>query len=1314
MPSTRLASILPILAVSLLAASSSSVWCADTTPPSVPQGLKAEVFARNIRLTWTASTDDAGVAEYRISRNGTQIASTPDTQFVDFPAPWGACEYVVRAVDASGNTSGASASVTASGVSWMWPRPANWTNAHSGRRHHVFYEGETVRFDLETAPRAGWPLVASEAVRYEVRDYWGELQDSGQASSSITVSVDEPGWYKLYLYGAQDQFPWGEALGGTNFVLFRDTAGFPKLPLAREPRAQGADQLYVGSTSQNAPLRGLLGSGPCRLFVNNASNPDEEIARLEKDVAADEEWYLPHDPLRQRKLLVAFPNGTSDLAGVRKIVEHFKDRVKYWEPRNEPNDGTSGSQFALEEMKPFYETVKSVSPDLQVMGPGTVSIGGGLHGYLRDFFNAGAGEWMDVFSFHAYNNVEGDLWLARKSLDELEKLLGEYGLQDIEKWQTEQGYFAPVYGSYQPRLQGRWTMLQMMVFEQYGIPKEHNYYWYERSHGFWDFPTFLENDDGSLNPGAALLRVWAEELYGTTFSRAFDFGAARNNIYIGNLFEGPGKRIAAFMTAGTTDGHLRLQISEGNSVKVVSSFGVEEERPIVDGVVELDVPEIPVYVELSPDQQIQVEVEDWGPNLARLPGVTLTSSGSGVHPVNPSIPNSITKLVNGIQETSRWQVGGAGRPWMDDTDGFSAWVQIDLPIKRTIDKVVIYAFPPWQWEGTLTDYELQYEHDGHWVTIDRIQEPTNTFRVFSPQVKCTVDSFFSDRWILEHNFEPVETEKLRILVHDCTWGGGATRDVVDAGGQTGPHKVVLREIELYDVTSPRLQISGQIVDAGGRPVAGVPVALTGAEVRKSTTDNSGRYSFDDLVAGCYYEVKAPSSGAGSTFSPKSFTVDRLQHDAQADFVALPLPSPAGTGLLGTYHNSTELDTIVGSRIDPRISFDWQRSYPFSGINTLGYSVSWQGQVQPRFSETYTFTTRNYDGVRLWVDGCQLVNHWGREGLLARSGQVALEGGRLYDIRLDYSVFGAGLSFIQLLWSSPSQPEEIIPTAQLYPYNPDEWNHPFNFAPTAQEVSLALEGGEAAAVTLLATDPEGAALTYSVVSQPAHGTLSGTAPDLTYTPAAGYSGTDSFTFKANDGAQDSNVATVEISVAHVNQAPVAENAAVSVEHNRTATVNLTASDPDGDALSYILVAQPQHGTLSGTGGSRVYAPQSGYSGADSFTFKVNDSKLDSNVATVTLQVAPASAIPLLTLTAQGMPVDPQPGDEVHLTVNYANSTQQILQDVVLTYPVPVHADFVLNSASAGGTYHAGDGVVRWTLGQLAPGASGSVSFDIVIR
>ncbi len=89
----------------------------------------------------------------------------------------------------------------------------------------------------------------------------------------------------------------------------------------------------------------------------------------------------------------------------------------------------------------------------------------------------------------------------------------------------------------------------------------------------------------------------------------------------------------------------------------------------------------------------------------------------------------------------------------------------------------------------------------------------------------------------------------------------------------------------------------------------------------------------------------------------------------------------------------------------------------------------------------------------------------------------------------------------------------------------------SFPPVAQEDAATAGYQSPVAFSLLATDPDSPAstLTYAVVSAPANGTLSGTAPNLTYTPNAGFSGADSFTWKANDGNADSNAATFNITV-----------------------------------------------------------------------------------------------------------------------------------------------------------------------------------------
>ncbi len=178
----------------------------------------------------------------------------------------------------------------------------------------------------------------------------------------------------------------------------------------------------------------------------------------------------------------------------------------------------------------------------------------------------------------------------------------------------------------------------------------------------------------------------------------------------------------------------------------------------------------------------------------------------------------------------------------------------------------------------------------------------------------------------------------------------------------------------------------------------------------------------------------------------------------------------------------------------------------------------------------------------------------------------------------------------------------------------------NVAPIASDQSVATNEDTATPITLAASDANNDALNFSIVAGPSHGTLSGTAPNVTYTPAANYFGADSFTFKANDGSLDSNVATVSITVNAVNDAPVANNQNKTVVENTATPITLTAGDVDSAILTYSIVAQPTHGTLSGTAPNVTYTPQMNYEGADSFTFRVSDGSRTSD-ATVSITVTP---------------------------------------------------------------------------------------------
>src|SRR6185295_1868217 len=134
----------------------------------------------------------------------------------------------------------------------------------------------------------------------------------------------------------------------------------------------------------------------------------------------------------------------------------------------------------------------------------------------------------------------------------------------------------------------------------------------------------------------------------------------------------------------------------------------------------------------------------------------------------------------------------------------------------------------------------------------------------------------------------------------------------------------------------------------------------------------------------------------------------------------------------------------------------------------------------------------------------------------------------------------------------------------------------------------------------------------------------------YTPNANANGSDTITFKVNDGTVDSNVATVTISITAVNDAPTAAAGTLNTTEDTPASGTLSASDVDGDALTYSIVANGGKGSAVITNpatGAYTYTPNANASGTDTITFKANDGTIDSNIATVTIAIAAVNDAPV---------------------------------------------------------------------------------------
>ena len=164
------------------------------------------------------------------------------------------------------------------------------------------------------------------------------------------------------------------------------------------------------------------------------------------------------------------------------------------------------------------------------------------------------------------------------------------------------------------------------------------------------------------------------------------------------------------------------------------------------------------------------------------------------------------------------------------------------------------------------------------------------------------------------------------------------------------------------------------------------------------------------------------------------------------------------------------------------------------------------------------------------------------------------------------------------------------------------------------------------ITLEAQDFDGDTVTFAIADNPSNGTLSGSGSTYSYTPNQDWHGADQFTFTANDGQLDSNVASVVIGVNPVNDTPTTNNFSLETLEDTELIFTFSYTDVDNDNVTFQVVQPPSYGTINLNDQYATYVPNSDYFGTDSFTYKANDGTVDSNTSTVTISIAGVNDAP----------------------------------------------------------------------------------------
>lgn len=140
----------------------------------------------------------------------------------------------------------------------------------------------------------------------------------------------------------------------------------------------------------------------------------------------------------------------------------------------------------------------------------------------------------------------------------------------------------------------------------------------------------------------------------------------------------------------------------------------------------------------------------------------------------------------------------------------------------------------------------------------------------------------------------------------------------------------------------------------------------------------------------------------------------------------PNVEQAATGLQATYYDNMDFTGKQIRRVDGTINFDWRSDAPLSSFSADTFSVRWTGSVTPKYSEVYTFIVNADDGVRLWVNGVQIMNRWYYDSNTLY-GKLRLSAGQQYSIKLEYHDYSYDAR-VKLEWQSPSQQREVIGSA----------------------------------------------------------------------------------------------------------------------------------------------------------------------------------------------------------------------------------------------------------------------------------------------
>lgn len=653
-------------------------------------------------------------------------------------------------------------------------------------------------YDVEGAASTTCP-----ATSYDVINDSGVVVASGAVTASQTKIVVPDsalvqrdgrgpyGGYKLRLYGASVG-NYGTAKGNTTFTRVVSSNDFADKPLPFTAPDLGATGEW------DVELRAFFGLGATR-FAMDVGTPATPATYMQTN-------YVDRAHLSRPRYNIGHfrQDNTGGAAAITAYVAANKAVFQAWEPRNEP-EATNPVTFA-EEQAYFYDAIKAGDPDAIVLGPNPVTYNDYLtvqYTWIQEFLAAGGAEHLDGLSVHGYNCTNGDIAMSKRLLARIKAIADSY---DLPLWQTEQSFQNQLGNLYDPGHALRWTAVQLMVQECYGIPLERNVLWYDYEHGFAGYTTFWM-DKTSAYSVPVLVRTMVDEIGDRTFASEYDLGDWAD-VYVCPKWTGTdGSATVGVLAQSKGMPDVRFYLTGATSVTAVDAFGNDYTLTRdSDNVVAVETSDLPTWLRVPTGVGLTLVATDWdaGTNLATTATVTTDASATTY---NRQALVSQT-LENQYEFSSAGAAEATGYPYQNNSATFPQTVTVTLPEAVTVARLVLVASPIWQTLlSTPTDFDIDVYNGTTWTTVHTETPDTSTTSAFVSDVlssKTTFDSWYNPRTVWDVTFDAQSVTAVRVVIRDTSWGGHETEDASHAvwgGPPGGANQVVtLQGLRLYDGT----------------------------------------------------------------------------------------------------------------------------------------------------------------------------------------------------------------------------------------------------------------------------------------------------------------------------------------------------------------------------------------------------------------------------------------------------------------------------------------------------------------------------------